>query len=55
MKKQAISLGLKLIELERKVNNHFANGTITEKLQHDCLNKAHRPKSDWIMYIFQPA
>ena len=29
MKKQAIPLGLKLIELERKLNNHFANRTIT--------------------------
>jgi hypothetical protein len=39
MKKQAISLGLKLIELERKLNSHFANGTITEKLLHELLEQ----------------
>jgi len=39
MKKQAIPLGLKLIELERKLNNHFANGTITEKLLHELLER----------------
>ena len=39
MKRQAISLGLNLIELERKLNNHFANGTITEKLLHDLLEQ----------------
>jgi Spy/CpxP family protein refolding chaperone len=39
MKKQAIPLGLKLIELERKLNDHFANGTITEKLLHELLEQ----------------
>ena len=39
MKKQAIPLGLKLIELERKLNSHFANGTITEKLLDDLLEQ----------------
>lgn len=39
MKKQAIPLGLKLIELERKLNNHFSNGTITEKLLHEVLEE----------------
>lgn len=39
MKKQAISLGLKLIELERKLNSHFANGAITEKLLHELLEQ----------------
>ena len=39
MKKQAIPLGLKLIELERKLNNHFADGTITEKLLDDLLEQ----------------
>ena len=39
MKKQAISLGFKLIELERELNSHFANGTITEKLLHELLEQ----------------
>ena len=39
MKKQAIPLGLKLIELERKLNNHFANGTITLKLLNELLEQ----------------
>ena len=39
MKKQAIPLGLKLIELERNLNNHFANGTITENLLHELLEQ----------------
>ena len=39
MKKQAIPLGLKLIELERKLNNHFAKGTITEELLHELLEQ----------------
>lgn len=39
MKKQAIPLGVQLIELERKLNNHFANGTITEKLLHELLEQ----------------
>jgi Spy/CpxP family protein refolding chaperone len=39
MKKQAIPLGLKLIELERKLNNHFANKAIDENLLHDLLEQ----------------
>jgi hypothetical protein len=31
MKQKAIRLGLKLIELERKLNHHFANRTITDE------------------------
>ena len=32
MKQEAIPLGLELIELERELNNHFANRTITSEL-----------------------
>ncbi len=32
MKKDAIPLGLELIELERELNNHFSNRTITDEL-----------------------
>jgi hypothetical protein len=32
MKQEAIPLGLKLIELERELNNYFANRTITSEL-----------------------
>ena len=39
MKKQAISLGLELIELEGQLNNHFANRTMTEKLLHKLLDQ----------------
>ena len=39
MKRQAIPLGLELIELERRLNNHFANGTITEKLLNELLGE----------------
>jgi len=39
MKKQAISLGLELIELERRLNNHFANRTITDNLLHKLLGE----------------
>jgi len=42
MKRQAIPLGLELIELERKLNNHFANGSITEKLLNELLEKIAR-------------
>ena len=42
MKRQAIPLGLELIELERKLNNHFANRTITEKLLNELLEKIAR-------------
>ena len=39
MKKQAITLGLELIELERRLNNHFANRTITDNLLHELLGE----------------
>ena len=39
MKKQAIPLGLELIELERRLNNHFANRTITDNLLHELLGE----------------
>lgn len=39
MKRQAIPLGLELIELERRLDNHFANGTITEKLLNELLGE----------------
>ena len=39
MKKQAILLGLQLIEFERSLNNHFANGTITDNLLQELLEK----------------
>ena len=39
MKKQAIPLGLELIELERRLNNHFANRTITDNLLHKLLGE----------------
>jgi len=42
MKRQAIPLGLELIELEGKLNNHFANGTITEKLLNELLGEIAR-------------
>jgi hypothetical protein len=32
MKEEAVPLGLELIELERQLNNHFANRTITSEL-----------------------
>ena len=32
MKKDAIPLGLELIELERELNNHFSNRTMTDEL-----------------------
>jgi hypothetical protein len=32
-------LDLELIGLERKLNNHFANGTITEKLLNELLGE----------------
>ena len=37
MKQEAISLGLELIELERELNNHFANRTITDELLRQIL------------------
>ncbi len=39
MKKQVIPLGLELIELERRLNNHFANRTITDNLLHKLLGE----------------
>ena len=37
MKQEAISLGLELIELERELNNHFVNRTITDELLRQIL------------------
>jgi len=37
MKQEAISLGLELIELERELNNHFANRTISDALLRQIL------------------
>ena len=39
MKQEAIPLGLELIELERELNNHFANRTITDDLLRQILQK----------------
>ena len=39
MRQEAIPLGLKLIELERKLNTHFANRTITNELLRQILQK----------------
>ena len=39
MKNEAVPLGLELIELERELNNHFANRTITNELLHQILQK----------------
>jgi hypothetical protein len=39
MKQEAIPLGLELIELERELNNHFANRTITYELLGVLLEK----------------
>ena len=39
MKREAIPLGHELIELERELNNHFANRTITNELLHQLLMK----------------
>ena len=39
MKHAAIPLGIKLIELERELNNHFANRTITDGLLHQLLER----------------
>ncbi len=39
MKQEAVPLGLELIELERKLNNHFANRTITNELLRQILQK----------------
>jgi len=39
MKQEAVPLGLELIELERELNNHFANRTITNELLGQSLQK----------------
>ena len=39
MNKQAVTLGLELIELERELNSHFANRTVDEEILKDLLNK----------------
>jgi len=42
MKHEAIALGLELIELERALNNHFANRTITDELLRQILQQIAR-------------
>ena len=39
MKQKAIPLGRELIELERKLNDHFANQTITDELLRQILHR----------------
>lgn len=39
MKQEAVPLGLELIELERELNTHFANRTITNELLRQILQK----------------
>ena len=39
MKQEAIPLGLELIELEKQLNNHFSNQTITDELLRELLQK----------------
>jgi len=39
MKKEAVEFGERLIELERELNDHFANGTIRDALLKDLLDK----------------
>jgi hypothetical protein len=39
MKQEAVPLGLELIELERELNNHFANRTITKEFLRQILQK----------------
>ena len=39
MKNQAIPLGIKLIELERVLNNHFADRSITDEILHESLEQ----------------
>ena len=39
MKQEAVPLGLELIELERELNNHFVNRTITNSLLRQILQK----------------
>ncbi len=42
MQQEAVPLGLELIELERELNNHFANRTITNELLLQILQKIAR-------------
>ncbi len=42
MKQEAIPLGLELIELEKELNGHFANRTITDELLDELLEKVAR-------------
>ena len=42
MNEQAVILGLELIELERKLNSHFANRTVNEEILKDLLEKIAR-------------
>jgi len=39
MKQEAVPLGLELIELERELNNHFANRTITDEILRQILQE----------------
>ena len=39
MKREAIPLGSELIDIERELNNHFANRTITDELLNVLLEK----------------
>jgi hypothetical protein len=39
MKQEAVPLGLELIELERELNSHFANQTITDELLREILQR----------------
>ena len=40
MRDQAIELGNRLIDNERELNNHFAQGTTNEKLLRDLLGQS---------------
>jgi hypothetical protein len=39
MRKEAIALGTELIELERQLNNHFSDGTITYEILDTLLER----------------
>ena len=45
MKSEAIPLGLKLIELEKNLNNHFADNTITATLLRNLLDEIAKVRS----------
>lgn len=45
MNQQAIQFGTELIELERKLNTHFAERTITKDILHDLLEKIGRTRT----------